>query len=144
MPASLKRGARSLTRIEMIMVLQGVDLLRYCSAAEVLRISAICQERNLAADQLVYETNDEADFLYVLASGEVQLEENGKTQVLKPNDSFGVLEILSGRLRGSSAKVTEDSKVLAISSSEFFDLLSNNIEIVKALFREVLQTDQRA
>jgi hypothetical protein len=50
-----------------------------------------------------------------------------------------VRDILCGRLRGEDAEARVDSLVLAIEAEDLFDLLSNNIEIVKALFRHVLQ-----
>ena len=56
-----------------------------------------------------------------------------------PGETFGVLEILSGRLRSHAAVAEEDSLVLEISAEDFFDLLSHNIEIVKALFRRVIE-----
>jgi CRP-like cAMP-binding protein len=37
-----------------------------------------------------------------------------------------------------------DTRVLVIEAEDFFDLLSNNIEIVRALFRTVLAADSRA
>jgi CRP-like cAMP-binding protein len=52
----------------------------------------------------------------------------------------GVEEILSGRLRRGTATASSDTLVLAIDAEDFFDLLSNNIEIVKSLFRIILQS----
>ena len=56
-----------------------------------------------------------------------------------PGETFGVLEILSGRLRSRAAIAQEDSLVLEISAEDFFDLLSHNIDIVKALFRRIIE-----
>ena len=49
--------------------------------------------------------------------------------------TLGVIEILSGRLRGETVTARTDSLLLALAADDFFDLLANNIEIVKALFR---------
>ena len=56
-----------------------------------------------------------------------------------PRQLYGVREILSDRLRQEEARAEEDSLVLAIEAGDLFDLLSNNIEIVKALFRRWLR-----
>ncbi len=56
-----------------------------------------------------------------------------------PLTTFGVKEILSGRLRTETATATSEALVLAIEAEDFFDLLSHNIEIVKALFRQLLR-----
>ena len=59
--------------------------------------------------------------------------------------TFGELEILSDRLRGSGALSIEETLVLALEAEDLFDLLSNNIGIVKALFRRLLRSvDGRA
>ena len=55
-----------------------------------------------------------------------------------PCETFGVTEILSGRLRDGCATADSEAVTLAIEAEDFFDLLSNNVDIVKALFREVL------
>ena len=52
-------------------------------------------------------------------------------------------EILSGQLRSHEAVAEEDSLVLAITAEDFFDLLSHNIEIVKALFRRILEAQEK-
>ncbi len=49
------------------------------------------------------------------------------------------MEILSGRLRTGSATAAAETLTLAIEADDFFDLLANNIEIVKALFRHLIQ-----
>ncbi len=53
-----------------------------------------------------------------------------------------MLEILSGRLRAEQAVAGEDTLVLEIDAEDFFDLLSHNIEIVKALFRQILKQQE--
>ena len=46
-----------------------------------------------------------------------------------------------GRLRTGKALAEMDTLVLEIDAEDFFDLLANNIEIVKALFRQLLRDD---
>ncbi len=41
-------------------------------------------------------------------------------------------------LRTRTARAVSDTLLLAMDGEDFFDLLSNNIEIVKALFRQFL------
>ena len=53
-----------------------------------------------------------------------------------------MLELLSGRLRSGEAVAAESTRVLAIAADDFFDLLSANIEIVKAIFRRLAQAGE--
>lgn len=64
--------------------------------------------------------------------------ENDGMRPLGPRETFGVREILAGGPREARALALEPTVTLAIEADDFFDLLSHDIEIVKALFREVL------
>jgi CRP-like cAMP-binding protein len=127
-----------LAQIEAVIFLQSVDLFRFCKAEEILRIAAIARERSFDQDEKIYAAGDAADTLYCVVRGMVRLEAaDGERQRVPPLHTFGVSEILSGRLRTSGATAEMETLVLAIDAEDFFDLLANNIEIVKALFRQL-------
>ena len=128
-----------LARIETVVFLQSVDIFSFCKAEEVLRIAAIAGERSFLAGEQIYEAGDVADSLYCVVRGAVRLESgDGSGRVAGPLTTFGVLEILTGRLRGEAARAESDTLVLAIAADDFFDLLAHNIEIIKALFRHLM------
>jgi len=89
---------------------------------------------------VIYREGDPADALYFVVRGSVRVKpSNDEERLLGPGETFGATEILSGRLRSGSATVEKETLVLAIEAEDFFDLLANNIEIVKALFRQLLE-----
>ncbi|MDX1643963.1 MAG: Crp/Fnr family transcriptional regulator [Thermoanaerobaculia bacterium] len=129
-----------LAQIETVVFLQSVDLFSFCKAEEVLRIASIAHEKRFAEGERIFKEGDEADMLYSVVQGAVKLEgSNGESWVAGPLATFGYREILSGRLRTETATATAETLVLAIEAEDFFDLLSHNIEIVKALFRQLLR-----
>lgn len=129
-----------LAQIETVVFLQSVDLFSFCKAEEVLRISSIAKERRFEQGERIFKEGDEADLLYCVVQGIIQMEApDGTKWMAMPLTTFGVKEILSGRLRTETATATSDALVLAIEAEDFFDLLSHNIEIVKALFRQLLR-----
>lgn len=129
-----------LARIETVVFLQNVKLLSSCSAEQILRISAISRQSRIEASAQLYSEGDVASALYFVVKGAVRLTPpGGAERVLGPGATFGATEILSGRLRSGSASAAEDTLVLAIEADDFFDLLANNIEIVRALFRQLLE-----
>lgn len=134
-----------LTGIERVVALQGAALFRYCRSEEIFRLAAIARERRVSEGETIYEEGDPADALYCLIRGGVEVggEEPGSSRRVGPLETFGVLEILSGRLRAGRATAAADSTVLALDAEDFFDLLSNNIDIVKSLFRQLLERDKR-
>jgi hypothetical protein len=124
--------------IEMMVLLQSVDLFSFCDAEQVLRLAAITREKAYSAGDVIYRRNDPADSLFCVVDGRVELIDGaGSSEEVGPKSRFGVLEILAGRLRSSDATAIDDTRVLVIEADDFFDLPSNNIEIVKALFRQI-------
>lgn len=128
-----------LPRIETVLFLQSVDFFSACTAEQILRISAIVHQRRLAAGERIYAAGEPADEMYCVVQGAVVTDNGGRPLRAGPGATFGVSEILSGRLRSREAVAEQDSLVLEITVDDFFDLLSHNIEIVKALFRRVLE-----
>lgn len=134
-----------MTRVEMVVFLQGVDLFSFCTAEQVLQLAAISSECGFAAGEVVYRRNQSPDALYCVVEGRVELQGEDERQTLVgPQGRFGVLEILSGRLRVADAVATTATRALRVEAEDFFDLLSNNIEIVKALFRQVTRSSPAA
>lgn len=132
-------SVEQLAHIESIVFLQSVDLFSFCKAEEVLRIAAIARERPVEAGEVIYRANDLADSIYCVVRGEVELAGGGReVHRVGPMGTLGVIEILSGRLRGETARASTDVLLLALAADDLFDLLANNIEIVKALFRYLI------
>ena len=126
----------SLAQIERVLFLQEVELFAHCTAAQIVRIAAIASEERFTAGDVVYSVNDPSDSIYCVVEGGVKLENpSHQTVTVGEKASFGVLDILSGRLRSANATAEDPTLTLAIDAEDFFDLLSNNIDIVKALVR---------
>ena len=58
---------------------------------------------------------------------------SGRTELVGPLQTFGVREILCGRMRREDATAAQPTRVLTLEAEDFFDLLANNIEIVRSL-----------
>lgn len=129
-----------LTHIQTVVCLQSCDLFSFCRAEEVMRIAEIARERLLEPGEVVYGRGTVADHLHSVVRGRVRLESVERPErTAGPLSTFGVREILSGRLRSERAVAVEETLLLSIDAEDFFDLLSSNIEIVKALFRHLLE-----
>lgn len=128
-----------LARIETVVLLQSVDFFSACTAEEVLRIASIAHERRVAAGEELFRERDTADTLYCVVRGEIEVRaRDGRTEVVGPLQTAGLFDLLSGRLHGGRAVARTEALLLAIAADDFFDLLSNNIELVKSLFRHLI------
>ncbi len=130
----------TLTRIQMVVYLQAVDLFTYCNAEQMMRIAGIVRQESFTKGERIYAVNDPADAMYCVVEGTVGLRsETGVERRVKSHETFGANEILSDRLRGEEAWAEGPTMALVIDAEDLFDLLSNNVEIVKALFRQLLR-----
>jgi CRP-like cAMP-binding protein len=126
----------NLAQIERVLFLQDVELFSHCEAAQIMRIAAIANEREYAAGEKVFSINDPSDAIHCVVKGSVRIDNPAQQQVsVNPGSAFGVFDLLSGRLRTLNATAEADTLTLAIEGDDFFDLLSNNIGIVRALAR---------
>jgi CRP-like cAMP-binding protein len=133
-----------LARIETVVFLQSVDFFSACTAEEVLRIGAIAHERAVAPGEELFRDREPADTLYCVVRGEIEVRRrDGGVDVAGPLQTVGLFDLLSGRLHGGAAVARAQSLVLAIQAEDFFDLLSNNIELVKSLFRHLIHRIDR-
>ncbi len=130
----------TLTRIQKVVYLQTVDLFTYCNAEQMMRIAGIVRQESFDQGERIYSVNDSAEAMYCVVEGAVGLRpENGSERGVARRETFGASEILSDRLRGEDAWAKRPTMALVIDAEDLFDLLSNNVEIVKALFRQLLR-----
>lgn len=140
-PETGAKPMAELARIETVVFLQTAEFFSYCKAEEILRIAAIARERRFAKGEIIFDESEPADRFYCVVRGavEVSIPETEPTTV-GPLGAFGHYDILRGRLRQAKATAVTDTLVLFFESEDFFDLLSNNIDIVKAIFRHVMES----
>lgn len=131
--------ADELAQIEVVVFLQSVDLFRFCRAEELLRLARISRQQSYAAEETIYSAGERPDGIYCVVRGEVALSgESEPERRVAPLYTFGVRGVLTGRMRVENARAAVDSLVLFFDAEDFFDLLAHNIDIVRALFRQLL------
>ncbi len=140
-PGQLSEGKDPMTalaHIEIVVLLQGVDLLGSCTADQLVQLAAISHECVFQKGDLIYRRGDPSDSLYCVVEGGVEMRGGpDERRLVGPAGRFGVIDILSDRPRVAEAVATADTRAIKIEAEDFFDLLANNIDIVKALFRQL-------
>ena len=129
----------SLSRLEIAMFLRTVELFRHCTTAQLIRIAEIAQQDEVDQGERIYGSNEPAAAMFCVVEGKVELDPpEANLVVAGPREAFGIREILCDVLRSGEAKAATRSHLLVIESDDLLDLLSNNIEIVRSLFRQLL------
>ena len=125
-----------LAQIERVLFLHDVELFSHCEATQIMRIGAIADEREYAAGETIFSIDDPSDAIHCVVKGSVRIGNHAQQEVsVTSGSAFGVFDLLSDRLRTLNATAEADTLTLAIEGDDFFDLLSNNIDIVRALAR---------
>ena len=136
-PTDMKKMAL----IEKVVLLQGVDLFAACNAEQVLQLASIANEIWFEAGGIVYQRHEPPDALYCIVEGKVELAgSDGEPLRRGTGETFGVIDILRGQLRSRDATAVTETRALVFEAEDFFDLLATNIDIVRALFRQLTHT----
>lgn len=75
--------------------------------------------------EIIYESGDESNFVYLIVSGKVKIKENGVKKLVyrRENEFFGEKEIIKNSNRFSSAMAEIDSILYKISKQDFKSLI---------------------
>jgi CRP-like cAMP-binding protein len=113
-------------------------LFNACHAEQVLQLASIASEISFEPGGIVYQRHEPPDALYCIVDGKVDLSiADGDPLRRGAGETFGVIDILRGQLRSRDATAATETRALVIEADDFFDLLATNIDIVRALFRQL-------
>jgi len=133
-----------MTIIEKVLMLQNVDVLSGMSSEQLSFVAAIARETSVQPDYTIYREGDSPDGLYVVVSGVVRMQ-RGKDEIdrIRPNGAFGVWALFDNEPRLTTAIAAEESQLLFVSRERFFDVLSDHVDIVEGIFKQLAQRLRR-
>jgi PPM family protein phosphatase len=104
--------------------LKAMQMFRYLSYKELVRVSNIAEITELAADEVVFSQGQPGDSMYVVLSGTVRLMK-GDTLVaeLGPGLHFGEMSLVDRSVRSLTATVLENARLISISRKDFYDII---------------------
>lgn len=129
-----------LSPIEKVLCLQGVGVFKHTTTEMLAYISSIAEEVSVASQSTIFSEQEMSDAMYVVVSGSVRLEKEGKEiVVVGPSESFGTWALFDNAPRIMSAVAIEDVVLLKIVSDTFYEFLADHEEITPAIFRAVIE-----
>jgi len=126
-------------------VLKGMQMFRYLSYKELVRVSNIAEIIDVAGDAVVFSAGQPGDSMYVVLKGTIQLSK-GDTMVaeLGRGHHFGEMSLVDRSVRSLTATATEDTRLVAISRKDFYDIIKREpASAVKMLWSFVQVLGQR-
>ena len=115
--------------VEKVIALEGVDLLSGLQPDQLARIASIATEVRHAPGKVVLDPLKPLDALFVVLDGGVSL----------ARDGVGAWALFDSEPMPVTATTIEDTRLLRISRDDFYELLSDNVEITTAVFATLVK-----
>jgi CRP/FNR family cyclic AMP-dependent transcriptional regulator len=133
-----------LTIIDKVLFLQNVDIFNHSTTEELAFIGSIAREVEKPKDSIVFKEDETADAMYLVVKGQVRLHK-GDQEILLVGErqAFGTWALFDTEPRLMTATAIEDVHLLKIEQEEFYDLLSDHIEITQSIFKALVQRIKR-
>jgi CRP-like cAMP-binding protein len=136
----IEAGMAERNLVEKVIALEGVELLKNLNPDQLARIATIAKEVHYPPGKVILEPGKSPDALFVVLDGEVALDQNGgPLTAARRNDVLGAWALFDDEPMPLTAKTVDDTSLLRIGRDDFYDLLSDNMEITAAIFTTLVK-----
>lgn len=127
--------------IEKVIALEAVDLLQNLSPDQLARIATIAKELSLAPGKAVIDVAQRQDALFVVLDGDVEIVRNGEVlHTATQNEVIGAWSLFDPEPIALNALTgPAGARLLRIGREDFYDLLSDNMEITASIFATLVR-----
>ncbi len=125
-----------------------VPIFEKCTPAEIQSIVSVAQQHAFAADQIIVTQGTPGQAFYLILSGRVLIERDGRALgMFGTGDFFGEMSLLDNAPRSATIRAVDDSVCLMLSSWDFKSVLERTpsiaIKLLEVLSRRLRVADER-
>lgn len=129
-------------------LLKSVPIFSELGRGDLSRLARLMVPRTVKAGEAVIEEDDQAAGFFVVSSGKLEAERNGRTlATYGPGDFFGEMALFEGFPRSATVRAVEDSECLAMTRWDFTAELKNRpqiaVSMLPVLVRRLREADER-
>lgn len=133
-----------LNLVERVIALEGVDLLQNLNPDQLSRVASIATEVRHPEGQVILQPSVPLDALFVVLDGSVELTQNGEVvYTARQNEVLGAWGLFDSEPMPLTATTIEETRLLRIAREDFFEVLSDNVEIAAAVFSTLVKRFRR-
>lgn len=126
--------------IEKVIALEAVDLLKNLSPDQLARIATIAKEVRFPPGHTVIESSAVQEAMYVVLDGAVDiLRGDNVLHTARQNEVIGAWSLFDPEPMSLTARTAEDTRLLKVARDDFYDLLSDNMEITASIFATLVK-----
>jgi CRP/FNR family transcriptional regulator, cyclic AMP receptor protein len=125
-----------ISTVEKVLFLKSVDLFAKIPGEDLAQIAGIAQEVSFEQGELIIQEGEMGDSLFLIIEGQVQVHRLGREiSRLGERDAFGEMALLDHEPRSASVTAQSDVTCLKVEREDFFELMSEKIEIAHGIIR---------
>lgn len=130
--------------VEKVLALEKVELFKGLNPDQLARIASISEEKTLPEGTVMFDSTVTPDALSVVLEGSVELRSpEGVATSAVQSDVVGAWALFDTDPLRITAKTLESVRLLRIGRDEFYDLLSDNMEITASIFATLVRRFRR-
>jgi ATP/ADP translocase len=128
------------TVVERAIALRKVEAFRAVPIDQLAHIASAARESTYPAGEALFSEGETPQYLFVILSGRIGLRRDGKPfGEAGPGEALGMWALFDDNPRRATAMVTEDARVLELERDDFYEVLSEHVEITRSLVQDLVK-----
>jgi CRP-like cAMP-binding protein len=128
------------TAVQRAIALGEIDAFRAVPMEELFHIAAVAHEEWYPSGSVLFREGEPPGSLYVILEGRVRLERGGNSfGDAGPGEALGAWSLFDNHPRRATAAVAEDARVILLEREEFYEVLSEHVEITRSLVQDLVK-----
>lgn len=126
--------------VEKVIALERVELLSALTPDQLAQIASIADEVVRGPEQIILSPSLPLDALYIILEGAVEISRNGRQlHIARENDVLGSWALFDDSPSPVTAKTLEETAMLRIARDDFYELLSDHMELATSIFSTLVR-----
>ena len=122
--SSTELAPRTTEIADKLEVLKGMQMFRYLSYKELVKVSAIAEMIEVKAEQVVFSKGQPGDAMYVVLAGSIRLTKSDTTVAeIGRGHHFGEMALVDRSVRSLTATAAVDTRLVVIHRKDFYDII---------------------
>jgi len=131
---------RPKTAVQRAIALREVDAFRSVPMEELSYIAVVAHEEWYPSGSVLFREGEVPGALYVILEGRVRLERGGQNfGDAGPGEALGAWSLFEDHSRRATATVEEDARIILLERDEFYEVLSEHVEITRSLVQDLVK-----
>jgi len=127
------------TTVERAVALRKVDAFSKVPIDQLAHVAAAAREEGCPAGSCLFREGEPPGSLFIILEGRVALEREGREFAeAVAGEALGTWSLFDDHPRRATARVVEDARVLVLDRDDFYEVLSENIEVLRSLVKNLV------